>query len=127
MQKEFAASMEKMNTTSVDAMKRLGEIQLRSMQRLAEQQIAVTSAALEQGVKQLRSLAGNQDPQTIVESQTGYISELNAQVVENAQKTAEILTETKVELTEWVEEGVKAASETPVAKATKAATGKKAA
>ena len=124
MQKEFAASVEKMNKTSVDAMKRLGEIQLRSMERLAEQQIAVTSAVLEQGVKQMRSLAGSKDVTAVVDSQSSYLTELNAQTMENAQKTADILATTKTELTEWVEAGVKAASETPLGKAVAAASKK---
>ena len=122
MQKEFTASIEMMNKTSVDAMKRLGEIQLRSMERLAEQQIAVTSAVLEQGVNQMRSLAGSKDVTAVVDSQTSYLSELNTQAVENAKKTAEILATTKTELTEWVEAGVKAASETPLGKAVAATT-----
>ena len=122
MQKEFTASIEMMNKTSVDAMKRLGEIQLRSMERLAEQQIAVTSAVLEQGVNQMRSLAGSKDVTAVVDSQTSYLSELNTQAVENAKKTADILATTKTELTEWVEAGVKAASETPLGKAVAATT-----
>lgn len=126
MQKEFAASIEKMNKTSVDAMKSFGEIQLRSMERLAEQQIAFTSAFLDQGVKQMRTLVGSKDAAAVVESQTSYFTELNAQVVESAKKTADILTTTKVELTEWVEAGVKAAAETPLGKAV-AASSKKAA
>ena len=124
MQKEFAASIETMNKTSIDAMKRLGEIQLRSLERLAEQQIAITSAVLDQGVKQMRTLAGSKDVSAVVESQTGYLTELNAQVVENAQKTADILATTKTELTEWVEAGVKAASDTPLGKAVAASTKK---
>jgi phasin family protein len=127
MQKEFAASIEKMNKTSVDAMQRLGEIQLRSMERLAAQQIEVTSAVLEQGVKQMRSLAGSKDVTAVVDSQSSYLSELNAQAVENAQKTADILATTKTELTEWVEAGVKAASDTPLGKAVAATSRKKAA
>ncbi len=127
MQKEFAASIEKMNKTSVDAMKRLGEIQIRSVERLAEQQIAVTSAVLEQGVKQMRSLAGSKDVSAAVDSQASYLTALNAQVVENAKKTTDILATTKTELTDWVEEGVKAASETPLGKAVAAASNRKAA
>ena len=126
MQKEFATSIEKMNKTSVDAMKSFGEIQLRSMERLAEQHIALTSALLDQGVKQMRTLVGSKDASAVVESQTAYLTELNAQVVESAKKTADILTTTKTELTEWVEAGVKAASETPLGKAV-AASAKKAA
>jgi phasin family protein len=122
MQKDFTASFENMNKVGVDAMKRFGEIQLRSMELLAEQQIAATTAAFDQGVKQLRSLAESKDAHGAVDSQSSYIAELNAQVMANAQKTAEILAVTKTELTEWVEDGVKAASDTPVAKAVKAAT-----
>mgnify|MGYP003573427250 CR=1 FL=1 len=125
MQKEFAASIEQMNKTSVDAMKRLGEIQLRSMERLAEQQLAVTSSVLDQGVKQLRALAGSKDVTSVMESQTTYFTELNAQVMDSAKTTADILAGTKTELTEWVEAGVKAASETPLGKAVAAASPKK--
>jgi phasin family protein len=110
MQKEFAASIEKMNKTSVDAMKRLGEIQLRTMQQLAEQHIASTSAFLDQSVKQMRTFAGSKDPSAVMESQTGYMTEMNAQVVESVKKTTDILNTTKTELTGWVETGVKAAS-----------------
>ena len=125
MQKEFAASIEQMNKTSVDAMKRLGEIQLRSMERLAEQQLAITSSVLDQGVKQMRTLAGSKDVSSVLESQTSYFTDLNAQAMDNAKNTADILATTKSELTEWVEAGVKAASETPLGKAVASAAPKK--
>ena len=125
MQKEFTASLEQMNKTSVDAMKRLGEIQLRSMERLAEQQLAMTSSVLDQGVKQMRTLVDSKDVNSVLESQTTYFTDLNAQAMDNAKATADILATTKVELTEWVEAGVKAASETPLGKAVASASPKK--
>ena len=125
MQKEFAASIEQMNKTSVDAMKRLGEIQLRSMERLAEQQLAITSSVLDQGVKQMRTLVDSKDVNSVLESQTTYFTDLNAQAMDNAKNTADILATTKSELTEWVEAGVKAASETPLGKAVASAAPKK--
>jgi phasin family protein len=125
MQKEFAASIEQMNKTSVDAMKRLGEIQLRSMERFAEQQLAITSSVLDQGVKQMRTLADTKDVSSVLESQTAYFTDLNAQAMDNAKATADILATTKSELTEWVEAGVKAASETPLGKAVASAAPKK--
>ena len=122
MQKEFAASIEQMNKTSVDAMKRLGEIQLRSMERLAEQQLAITSAVLDQGAKQMRTLVDSKDVNSVLETQTSYFTDLNAQAMDNAKATADILATTKTELTDWVEAGVKAASETPLGKAVASAT-----
>ncbi len=126
MQKELAASIEKMNKTSIDAMKRLGEIQLRSIERLTEIQIEATTDYMNESVKQLQTLAASKDIQGVVDSQSKYVAELNERVVNNAKKTAEVLAETKTELTDWVEAGVKAASDTPFAKAV-AAAGKKAA
>lgn len=124
MQKEFVASVEKMNKASVEAMKRLGEIQIRSIERLTEQQIEATAQYLNQGVKQLQTLAASKDLQGVVDSQAKYITELNERVVDNAKKTADIMSEIKAELTEWVEAGVKAASDTPFAKAVAASTKK---
>jgi len=126
MQKEFVTSVEKMNKATVEAVKRLGEIQIRSIERLTEQQIEATSEYLNSSVKQLQSLAGSKDLQGAVDSQTKYVAEINERVVDNAKKTAEILNELKGELTEWVEAGVKAASDNPFAK-TVAAASKKAA
>ncbi len=124
MQKEFVASIEKMNKASVEAVKRLGEIQLRSIERLTEAQIEATTEYMNQSVKQLQTLAGSKDLQGVVDSQSKFVAGLNEKVVDNAKKTAEILAETKAELTEWVEAGVKAASDTPFAKAVTAASKK---
>ncbi len=124
MQKEYVDTVEKMNKASVEAMKRLGEIQIRSIERLTEQQIEATAQYLNQGVKQLQTLAASKDLQGVVDSQAKYITELNERVVDNAKKTADIMSEIKAELTEWVEAGVKAASDTPFAKAVAASTKK---
>jgi len=121
MQKELVDTIEKMNKASVDAMKRLGEIQLRSIERLTENQIAATTEYMNESVKQLQTLAGSKDMQGVMDSQSKYVAELNERVVDNAKKTAEILAQTKSELTDWVEAGVKAASDSPLGKAVTAA------
>jgi len=124
MQKEFVASIEKLNKASVEAMKRLGEIQIRSIERLTEAQIEATTEYMNESVKQLQTLAGSKDLQGVVDSQAKFLAAMNERVVDNAKKTAGILSETKTELTEWVEAGVKAASDTPFAKAVGAASKK---
>ena len=127
MQKEFVNTIEKMNKASVEAIKRLGEIQLRTIERLTEQQLEATSEYMNGSVTQLQSLVGSKDLQGVVDSQAKYVTAINERLVENAKKTAEILAETKADLTEWVEAGVKAASDTPFAKAVAANTKKAAA
>ena len=117
MQKDFVAVIEEMNATAVDSIKRLGEIQLRAMERLTEQQIAITTGYLRDGVKQMQSVVGTKDLGKAFESQASYVTELNQRVVEDAQKTAAILADSKTELSDWVEEGVKSASKNSFAEA----------
>ena len=117
MQKEFVSSIESVNKATVDAVKRLGEIQIRTMERLAEQNIEATSKYMSEGVKQLQSLAGSKDMQAVMSSQSKYVSSLNESVVENAKAVAGILNETRDELTEWAESGMKAVANSPLAKA----------
>ena len=117
MQKDFVAVIEEMNATAVDSIKRLGEIQLRAMERLTEQQIAITTGYLRDGVKQMQSVVGTKDLGKALESQASYVTELNQRVVEDAQKTAAILADSKTELSDWVEAGVKSASKSSFAQA----------
>ena len=79
---------------------------------------------LEGSVKQVEVLSGLKDPQAVFKAQSDYAAAVSDQMMASAKKTAEILTETKSELTDWVEAGVKAASDTPLAKAVAAATKK---
>ena len=117
MQKDFVSGIETMNKTAVEAVKRYSEIQLKAMERLTEQQIAATSDYMTKGVAQLQMLAGSKDAQTAFASQSKYFNDLNEAMVDNAKTVAGILTETRDELSAWVEEGMKAASANPVVKA----------
>jgi len=117
MEKDFVAGIEELNATTVKSVKRLGEIQLRTMERLTEQQIAVTSELMREGVKQMQSFAGVKDLSKLFENQASYMSDFGKRAVEDATKTAEILTDSKAELTEWMEDGFKAAGKNPLAQA----------
>ena len=117
MQKDIVSGIESVNQTAVEAVKRFSEIQLKAMERLTEQQIAATSAYMTKGVAQLQTLAGASDLQGAFASQSKYLSELNETMVDNAKSVAGILTETRDELSAWVEDGMKVAAETPVVKA----------
>jgi|GEM_PF-1558423 len=117
MQKDFVAGIEELNAATVKSIKSLGEIQLRAMEKITERQIALASDYMSQGVKQMQSIAGSKDLSKMFESQANFVSEFNQRVVDDAQKTAEILSESKTELSEWMEEGIKYVSNNPFAKA----------
>ena len=116
MQTDFVAGIDSVNKNAVDAVKRFSEIQLKAVERLTEQHIAATSACMTKGVEQLQTLAGAKDIQSAFACQSKFFAELNESAVDNAKKVAGILTETRDELSAWVEDGMKTASEAPVAK-----------
>ena len=117
MQKDFVSGIESVNKSTVEAVKRFSEIQLKAMERLTEQQLAATSDYMNKGVAQMQALAGSKDLQTAFASQSKFMNELNETMVDNAKTVAGILTETRDELSAWFEEGMKVAADNPVAKA----------
>ena len=122
MQKDIVSAVEKANKQFIEAVRRLSEINLRTVEKLAERQIAGAALYLEGGVKQLELLTGAKDAQSVVGEQTKLVAELNEKLVDHAKRTAEVLVEAKDELTEWAQEGFKQAqaaaqSAAPVKKA----------
>ena len=117
MQKQILSSIEKFNKSMIDSAKALGEINLRTLERLTERQIEVTSDYLDGGIKQLKLVGEGKDPQGVLSAQSKLATEYGEKFVEHAKKTAEIFAETKAELTDWVEEGMKAVGSNPLTKA----------
>lgn len=108
MNTDFLKTMEKFNQATVESAKRLGDIQMRTLEKLAERQMQATADYLESGVTQLKVLGESQDMQTAFTAQSRYASELGASIVEHTKKTAEVFNEAKTELTEWAQAGWKA-------------------
>lgn len=116
MQSDILKSIEKANRTTFESVKRLGEINARALQRLSEAQLAAATDCLEGGVKQAQLMGEVKGFNDVVSGQSRILGELNEKLVGHAKKSADILIETRGELTAWVEDGLKAAGETPLAK-----------
>ncbi len=127
MQNDIVSSVEKLNKTLIESAKRLGEINLRTLERLTETQLAVASDYLEGSVRQLKVLGESRDVQGTLAAEAKLATDLGEKFIEHAKRTAEIFTETRNELGEWVEEGFKAAAEGPLTTVAKKTTVKKAA
>lgn len=125
MQTQILSSIEKFNQSMIDSAKALGDIQIRTLERLTERQIEMASDYLDSGMKQFKLVGESKDPQGVLSAQSKLATEYGEKFVEHAKKTAEIFAETKSELTGWVEEGMKAVGTNPLTKA--AGTSKKAA
>lgn len=117
MQSEMFKGFEKFNQSTLESVRRLGEINSRALQRLGERQLEATNDYLEGGMKHLQLLSAIKGPQDMVSGQSRLLSELNQKLVDHVRKTTDILLETRGELNAWVEDGIKLASESPFAKA----------
>ncbi len=108
MQNDILKNIETLNKAAVESAKRLGDINMRTMEKLAQRQIAVTADYLEGSVQQLKLMAETKDIQAAVKEQARLSTELNEKFVAHAKKTAEVLNEVKGELTDWAQDGIKA-------------------
>ena len=109
MQNDIVKNMEMLNKAAIESAKRLGDINVRTLEKLAQRHIEAAADYLEGGVRQLKLIGESKDVQAAVQEQSRLTAELNEKFVEHAKKTAEVLTEVKGELTDWAEDGMKAA------------------
>ncbi len=107
MQNDLLKNIEILNKAAIESAKRLGDINLRTMERLAQRHIEATADYLEGGVRQLALMGESKDIQAAVKDQATLSAELNEKFVEHAKKTAEVLNEVKGELTDWAQDGIK--------------------
>ena len=117
MQKEVVNGFENFNKAALDSVKRVSEINMRVFERMAEQQLAAASDVFEGGVKQVELMSGVKDVQAMLKGQAEIATQVSEKLVGHAKNAADILTEAKDDFAKVMEDGIKAAGETPIAKA----------
>ncbi len=118
MQKDIFKNIETLNMAAIESAKRLGDINMRTLEKLAQRHVEATADYLDRGMQQLKAMGESNDIQVAVKEQARLSTELNEKLVEHAKKTAEVLNEVKGELTDWVQDGMKAVG-APLCKASK--------
>ena len=109
MQTDMLNSIETLNKAAIESARRLGDIQMRTLERLTQRHIEAAADYLEGGVKQMKLLGEAKDLQSAFAEQARLAGELNEKFVEHTKKTAELLVQAKGEISIWAEEGMKAA------------------
>lgn len=107
MQNDIVKNIETFNKAAIESAKRLGDINMRTLEKLAQRNIEAAADYLEGGVRQLKLMGESKDIQAAVKEQTELAKELNEKFVEHAKKTAAVFNEVKGELTDWAEDGMK--------------------
>jgi colicin import membrane protein len=113
MQNDILKNIETLNKAAIESAKRLGDINMRTFEKLAQRNIEVAADYLDGSVQQLKLMGEAKDIQAAVTEQTRLSTELNEKFVEHAKKTAEVLSEVKGELTDWAQDGMKAVATPP--------------
>ena len=108
MQNDILKNIEALNKAAIESAKRLGDINMRTLEKLAQRNIAAAADYLHGSVQQLKLMGESKDIQAAAKEQARLSTELNEKFVEHAKKTAEFLNEVKGELTDWAQDGVKA-------------------
>ena len=113
MQNDILKNIETLNKAAIESAKRLGDINMRTFEKLAQRNIEAAADYLDGSVQQFKLMGEAKDIQAAVTEQARLSTELNEKFVEHAQKTAEVLSEVKGELTDWAQDGMKAVGTPP--------------
>jgi phasin family protein len=108
MQNDILKNIETLNQAAIASAKRLGDINMRTFEKLAQRNIEAAADYLDGSVQQFKLMGEAKDIQAAVTEQTRLSKELNEKFVEHANKTAEVLNEVKGELNDWAQDGMKA-------------------
>ena len=120
MQNDILKNIETLNKATIESAKRLGEINMRTFEKLTQRNIEATADYLDGSMQQLKLMGESKDIQATAKEQARLGTEINEKFVEHAKKTAEVLNEVKGELTDWVQDGIDAVG-TPLGNAGKKA------
>jgi phasin family protein len=81
----------------------------RMLERLGEQQMAMTKEYMDLSLRGLQLVSAARDPRTLVNEQVNLAKELGDQMLANAESYAKLATETQAEFAAWAEKTTEAA------------------
>ena len=108
MQNDILKNIETLNKATIEAAKRLGDINMRTFEKLTQRNIEAAADCLDGSMQQLKVMAESKDMQAAAKEQARLGTELNEKFVAHAKNTAEVLNEVKGELSDWAKDGMNA-------------------
>ena len=108
MPNEFAKQWTDFGASAFESLKALNEINTKTTEKLAAQQLQFANSSVESGIKQVTLFAETKGYKDLFSGQAGLASEYNQMVVDSMRETADALNESKSELSAWFEKGAEA-------------------
>ena len=111
MQNEVLKMVNEFNEKCFASAKRLGDLNMRTFEQLANKQAEIFNACLDSSAKQYEVLTTAKDYKEAVAAQGELLKGCNEKFLANLRETAEMMTSVREELTGMVEEAVKYTSD----------------
>ena len=108
---DFTNTINQVSQKTFEAVRQIGEINVRASEQLFAQHVAFGGALLDAGVRHIELLTKSRTVQEFVTLQTQLVQEQGQQVLGNIQSAAEILKEAGQAVHTVIEDGVKTVRE----------------
>ncbi|MEX0951464.1 MAG: phasin family protein [Gammaproteobacteria bacterium] len=104
---DYIKNITEYNKVAYQSMTELAGINKKTIEAIAEQQMALTGLMIESSTKGFETIGKAKGYKELLSAQTELGNELSGKVMGIARNTADILTESKDEITGWVEKQAK--------------------
>ena len=111
MQNELMEMYKKYNETALETTRRVGELNMRTFERLATKQAEILGQCLESATRQAELLGSTKDYKEYLAAQTEASKSCGEKLMANVRETTDILNEVRGEFTAMVEDNTRLVSE----------------
>lgn len=111
MQKEILEMVKQFNENVLNSAKRMGEVNMRTYEKLVAKQAQIVNECFETSTKQMEALSKVKDYKDAVELQSGLMKGCSDKWLANVREAAEMVNVARDEMTAVVEDVVKYTSE----------------
>ncbi len=116
MQNELIENFTTSGQASYEAIQKLGAINTKTLQKLADIQFSLATMGVEGSIEQMKLINDTRSYSDLISAESDLVSNYGSKVVEITREAADILTESQDEISEWAKSSLSVANETKVAK-----------
>lgn len=113
MQEQIIEQVTSATQTSYEALQELGRINSETVTKLAELQFTLASLGIESGVEQAKLLTSTTNYKDLLSAESDLATSYSEKIMSIARQTADILTQSRDEVSSWVEKSASSVTKSP--------------
>ena len=102
MTTNFVDEMTNAGKVSYDAIQKLGEINTKTLNRLATLQMSLATLGFESGMQQMQLVSSVKDYNDFLNAETEFANTVQSRVMEIANKASDLFSESQDEVMQWM-------------------------